>query len=453
MECMVHLESIGTLENTTVNNIPFFALIASGHAPAELATELKIPEERISVVAYPDMSTAAPVATPTPTSEPEIRVETAGANPEPEKEERKAHPVAVVQAAPPAPVKVPAPQQAVAKPELPLAQASDSTLRINVSLLDTLMNLAGEMVLGRNQLLQSITKGDANAIKAAGYRVNTVTSELQEAIMMTRMQPIGTVFNRFTRVVRDMSRDLGKEITLAITGKEVELDKTIIEGLSDPLTHLVRNAVDHGIESQEKRRAAGKSANGAIQLNAFHEAGQVIIEIIDDGGGIDPEKIANSAVTKGLITLEQARSMSDKEKRFLIMMPGFSTAEVITDISGRGVGMDVVKNNIEKLNGVIEIDSEIGKGSIFRIKLPLTLAIIPSLFVEADGQAFAIPQANVIETIRIEASKIRERIERVTASRPCRQQQLNYRPYPNRHPPLQTRHRPAHKGWLLPRNK
>ena len=193
----------------------------------------------------------------------------------------------------------------------------------------------------------------------------------------------------------------------------MELDKTIIEGLSDPLTHLVRNAVDHGIENPAERRRAGKSGGGTVRLHAYHEAGQVIIEISDDGRGINPDKVSRSALAKGLITAEQLRLMSDKDRRFLIMMPGFSTADQITDISGRGVGMDVVKTNIEKLNGLIDIESEDGRGSLFQIKLPLTLAIIPCLFVETCCRRYAIPQVSVVETIRIGEAQIRDRIQRV----------------------------------------
>jgi two-component system, chemotaxis family, sensor kinase CheA len=455
LESMLPLLDVGTLDDEPVDRIPFYALISCARSSVELAAELKVSPERITVVnvaagpgvdspctpsvLYTALSCPLPAADAASCSSAAISAAGPPVMEKPATPEILQASAPVVQAAP-APVvqkaaapvvqkapastgqKTPAslasgssvPQQAAAEFGVAsVVPANDATLRINVSVLDTLMNLAGEMVLGRNQLLQAIARNDAIAIKAAGYRINTVTSELQEAIMLTRMQPIGTIFTRFTRVVRDMARDLGKEIALAINGKEVELDKTIIEGLSDPLTHLVRNAVDHGIESQEKRRAAGKSATGNIQLNAFHEAGMVLIEIRDDGGGIDPEKVARAAVSKGLLTAEQVRSMTDKEKRFLIMMPGFSTAEQVTDISGRGVGMDVVKNNIEKLNGTIEIESELGRGSLFRIKLPLTLAIIPSLFVEAGAQRFAIPQASVVETIRIDAAKVKERIERV----------------------------------------
>ncbi len=432
LESIVPLSGIGTLDDEPVSKIPFYALISSSRTVQELAETLKIAVDKFTVViagASAAMISVQEAGHSVPAVDVPLSIDVARIDSllnqvgEMKKEKQSLQAAkgsdtnlipAPQQSNQPVPLTtVPVTSRAVSKAELPAAPASDSTLRINVAVLDILMNLAGEMVLGRNQLLQAISRSDAHAIKAAGQRINTVTSELQEAIMLTRMQPIGTVFNRFTRVVRDMSRDLGKEINLAINGKEVELDKTIIEGLSDPLTHLVRNAVDHGIEFPEKRRSSGKAATGNLQLNAYHEAGQVIIEIIDDGGGIDPEKVAAAAVSKGLITQEQSRQMSDKEKRFLIMMPGFSTAEKVTDISGRGVGMDVVKSNIEKLNGQIEIESELGKGSIFRIKLPLTLAIIPSLFVEADQQRFAIPQANVVETIRIEAAKIRERIERV----------------------------------------
>jgi two-component system, chemotaxis family, sensor kinase CheA len=275
------------------------------------------------------------------------------------------------------------------------------------------MNLAGELVLGRNQLLQAIVQNEARSINAAGQRINMVTSELQEAIMLTRMQAIGNIFNKFPRVVRDTARNVGKTIDLNIVGKEVEMDKTIIEGLNDPLTHLVRNAVDHGVETPDERVKAGKNPVGCVSMKAYHEAGQVNIEISDDGRGIDPQKIAASAVSKGQITAEQARTMSDQEKMALLFLPGVSTAEKVTEISGRGVGMDVVKTNIDRLGGQVEIESEPGQGSTFRIKLPLTLAIIPCLFVSVSGVRFAIPQANVEELIRITAAQVKERIERV----------------------------------------
>lgn len=288
---------------------------------------------------------------------------------------------------------------------------SDTSLRVNVSLLDTLMNLAGELVLSRNQLLQAISSGDPRAAETSGQRIDLITSELQEAIMLTRMQNIGIVFNKFPRVVRDLAGNLGKDVKLSLKGKEVELDKTIIEAIGDPLTHLVRNSVDHGIELPEDRGKVGKNPTGRIYLKAYHEAGQVNIEISDDGKGLDGRKLAATAVAKGLITEDQARMMSDKEKINLIFMPGFSTAEKVTDVSGRGVGMDVVKTNLDRLGGVIDIDSKLGEGMTIRIKLPLTLAIIPSQIIVAGGDRYAIPQVNLEELLRIPANQVKDRVE------------------------------------------
>ncbi|MCD4741672.1 MAG: chemotaxis protein CheA, partial [Desulfobacteraceae bacterium] len=234
---------------------------------------------------------------------------------------------------------------------------TQTSLRVNLNLLDTLMNLAGELVLSRNQLLQGVNSSNEKATDQSSQRIDMITSELQEAIMKTRMQPIGNIFTKFTRIVRDMSRDLEKSIDLEITGQDVELDKTILESINDPLTHLIRNSVDHGIESPVKREQAGKNATGKIKLKAFHEAGQVNIEISDDGKGLDPERISDIALSKGLVTENQIAEMSDKEKIELIFMAGFSTAQTVTDVSGRGVGMDVVITNIEILGGIVDLDS------------------------------------------------------------------------------------------------
>jgi len=292
-------------------------------------------------------------------------------------------------------------------------QKIDTSIRVTVSLLDQLMNLAGELVLSRNQLLQTITSGDVRNAEAVGQRIDLVTSELQEAIMLTRMQPIGNVFNKFPRVVRDLSKKLGKQIDLTIVGKDVELDKTIIEAINDPLTHLIRNSVDHGIEAPEDRIKKGKDIRGLIVLKAYHAAGQVVIEISDDGKGLDGDMLAEAAVKKGLITADQAKVMSEKERINLILLPGFSTAKKVTDVSGRGVGMDVVKTNLDQLGGSIEIESEVGKGSTISIKLPLTLAIIPCQIVMTGGERYAIPQVNLEELLRIPAAKVKERVERV----------------------------------------
>ncbi|MDY6855634.1 MAG: chemotaxis protein CheW [Thermodesulfobacteriota bacterium] len=288
-----------------------------------------------------------------------------------------------------------------------------TSIRVQLGLLDSLMTLAGELVLSRNQLLQVIGSNDPHDLELIGQKIDLVTSELQEAIMLTRMQPIGNVFNKFPRVVRDMAKGLNKEIELLIDGQEVELDKTIIEAISDPLTHLVRNAVDHGIEMPDERIQAGKDEQGRIAMRAYHEAGQVNIEISDDGRGLDENRLATTAVLKELITEEQARVMSKKEKINLIFTPGFSMADKITDVSGRGVGMDVVKTNLDKLGGVIEIDSEVGEGTTIRIKLPLTLAIIPSQIISVGKERYAIPQVNIDELMRISASKVKDKIEKV----------------------------------------
>ncbi|MEA2040052.1 MAG: chemotaxis protein CheW [Thermodesulfobacteriota bacterium] len=291
--------------------------------------------------------------------------------------------------------------------------APETSLRVKVGLLDSLMNLAGELVLSRNQLVQAISYGDQHATEVVAQKVDLITSELQEAVMFTRMQPIRKVFDKFPRVVRDLAGNLNKNVELTLEGKEVELDKTIIEAINDPLTHLVRNSVDHGIESPDERAKANKDVKGKIILKAYHKGGQVNIEITDDGRGLDPEKLAAAALAKGLINENQARIMPAKEKVNLILLPGFSMAEKVTDVSGRGVGMDVLKTNLDKLGGQIDIDSRPGKGTTIRIKLPLTLAVIPSQIIITEGERYAIPQVNLEELLRIPADEVKDRIERV----------------------------------------
>ncbi|PIE62886.1 MAG: hybrid sensor histidine kinase/response regulator [Desulfobacter postgatei] len=304
----------------------------------------------------------------------------------------------------------------VAKPQekdLAIGGKPQSSLRVNVGLLDTLMNLAGELVLSRNQLLQGVNSSNVKATELSSQRIDMITSELQEAIMRTRMQPIANILNKFTRVVRDLSHQLGKSIELEIEGKDVELDKTILESINDPLTHLVRNSVDHGIETPMERKQMGKNGTGKIILKAFHDAGQVNIVISDDGRGMDPDKISASAISKGLISASRVEEMSDKQKTELIFLPGFSTAKEVTDVSGRGVGMDVVVTNIEALGGIIELDSTPGQGTDIQIKLPLTLAIIPSQITSVGNERYAVPQVNLNELLRIPASQIKEKIEKV----------------------------------------
>lgn len=278
----------------------------------------------------------------------------------------------------------------------------DSVVRVNVGLLDKIMNVVGELVLNRNQILQYANTDDSPELNRLAHQLNAITTELQTDIMTTRMQPVGSVLSKFERVVRDLSRQQDKKIKLHISGKETELDKTLLEAIRDPLTHLIRNSVDHGIENPQKRVANGKSETGTINIKSFHEGGQVTIEISDDGNGIDPDKIKEKAISKGLITAEHANSLSKKQILNLIFTPGFSTAEQITNISGRGVGMDVVKSNIEKIGGSVDITSQLGEGTVFKLRIPLTLAIVPALVVQSSNETYAIPQVNLVELVRIE---------------------------------------------------
>jgi two-component system chemotaxis sensor kinase CheA len=291
--------------------------------------------------------------------------------------------------------------------------ASDTSIRVDVGLLDKLMNLVGELVLARNQILQFAGQSEQAALLTTSQRLNLITTELQEGVMKTRMQPIGSIWQKFPRVVRDLALACGKQVKLEMVGEDTDLDRTIIEAIKDPLTHLVRNSVDHGIELPEARKARGKSAMGKLLLRAFHEGGQVNIEISDDGSGIDPEKIRNKAVARGLITAERAGRMGERESLALIFLPGFSTAEKVTSISGRGVGMDVVKTNVEKIGGTVDVQSKAGGGTTIKIKIPLTLAIIPALIVTSSGERFAIPQVSLLELVRLEGEHARASLERI----------------------------------------
>lgn len=287
-----------------------------------------------------------------------------------------------------------------------LGKQADQTIRVNVKVLDRLMNLAGELVLNRNQLIRSISQhSGTNAFTEIGNDLDRVTTDIQEVVMQTRMQAVGQVFNKFPRIIRDLSSTLGKEINLTIEGAEVEIDKTIVEAIGDPLTHLIRNCCDHAIEVPSVRVENGKPKAGSVQLRAFHQAGKVVIEIEDDGAGMDPEKLKKRAVEKGVLGVEEAKSLSNRDAIHLIFAPGFSTAETISDVSGRGVGMDVVRTNIEKIGGNVEVSSTIKVGSLVRITLPLTLAIVPAMIVEVDGNSYALPQSSIIELIRTDGEK------------------------------------------------
>jgi len=295
-----------------------------------------------------------------------------------------------------------------------VSKAIEQTIRVDVSRLDSLMNLVGELVLSRNRITQLANELEKKfegeflieQLSETTSQIGLITTELQLAVMKTRMVPIGKVFNKFPRMIRDLCRDLNKEIELIITGEDTELDKSVVEEIGDPLVHMLRNAVDHGIEPPEERIKKKKPKKGTVWLNAYHEGNHIVIEVKDDGRGIDPEKIKKKAIEKGIITPEEAKNLNKEEAFGLLFRPGFSTAEKVTGVSGRGVGMDVVKTNIEKLNGIIQIESEINKGSTFKLKLPLTLAIIQALLVEVSGEVFAIPLVSVIETVRINEDEI-----------------------------------------------
>ncbi|HSZ63222.1 MAG TPA: chemotaxis protein CheA [Terriglobales bacterium] len=294
--------------------------------------------------------------------------------------------------------------------------ASGSTIRLDVGLLDHLMNLVGELVLARNQILQFANRTEESTLVAASQQLNLITTELQGGVMKTRMQPIGNIWSKFPRTVRDLALECGKQVRVEMEGQETELDKTLIEAIKDPLTHLVRNSVDHGIETPEVRQAAGKSPEGRLGLRAFHEGGQVNIEISDDGAGLDQERIRNKAVQKGLISADQASRLSDRETVNLVFLPGFSTAEKITNVSGRGVGMDVVKTHIEKIGGTVDLQSKRGEGVLVRMKIPLTLAIIPALIVTSESERYAIPQVSLLELVRLEQRGGHQGIEMIHGS-------------------------------------
>ncbi len=302
-----------------------------------------------------------------------------------------------------------------AKPEEDGAKSSsvaDANIRVGVGLLDKLMDLVGELVLTRNQILQFNTEREDAELNATSQRLNLITSELQEGVMKTRMQPIGMVWNKLPRVVRDMAVLLGKQIRIEMEGTETELDRTIIEAIKDPLVHLVRNSCDHGIEPADVRARLGKPPQGKLTLRAYHEGGQVNIEIGDDGAGIDIARVKQKAIDKGLLRADQAEKLSEREALNLVFQPGFSTAQTITNVSGRGVGLDVVKTHIEKIGGVVDLFSRPGEGAIVKLKIPLTLAIIPGLVVASGGERFVIPQVSLLELIRLEGDS-EKHIERV----------------------------------------
>jgi two-component system chemotaxis sensor kinase CheA len=289
--------------------------------------------------------------------------------------------------------------------------SNDKTLRIDVDVLNRMMNLVGELVLTRNQMLQS-DRTAANFPELA-RRLDSVTADLRETVMQARMQPVGNLFGKFPRMVRDLARTCGREVRIEFTGQETGLDKSLLEAIKDPLTHAVRNAVDHGIEAAADRVLAGKLAEGCVRLRAFHQSGSVVIEVVDDGAGIPLEKVLAKAIERSLVTAEQAAGMSEREALQLIFLPGFSTAAAVTTVSGRGVGMDVVRANVEKVGGSVEVESRRGEGTTLRLRVPLTLAIVPSLVVRSGGQSFALPQSALVELVDIPEREVTRIVQRI----------------------------------------
>lgn len=421
VESRVAFEAVGGLEDFSNSTVPFYALVSTVLEPEMMHSFLELDPEKIialdengKIVGGDDLPVIEIAETPAPVT------------PEPVASTSAPAPAPSPQAAPPAPAKVatPSPTPAPVAKKVPekkaeagkVKKSDGGSLRVNISTLEDLMTLAGELVLTRNQLMQASSEEDVDGMKMASQHVDIVTSQLQETIMQTRMQRISIIFGKFNRIVRDISAQLGKQVELEVEGENVELDKTIIESIGDPLTHIVRNSLDHGLEPPAERRAAGKAETGTLSIKAYHEAGQVVIEIVDDGRGIDPMRVGGIAVEKGVVTEEELGRMSEKEIISLIFKPGFSTAAEVTDISGRGVGMDVVMTNLNNLGGVVDLSSKVGEGTTLKIKLPLTLAIMPSLLVSVAEQTYAIPQVNLVQLARVPVNELESRFQNIGSS-------------------------------------
>jgi two-component system chemotaxis sensor kinase CheA len=369
-------------------------------APAPVST----PTPTVVHAPAPTVVAKAPAVVPTPAA-PQAARPAAPATPvaETASDDERAHDAAPARG----------PGATATTPAAASASAAETSVRVDVALLDKLMNLVGELVLGRNQILQFAGLRDDPAFQNTSQRLNLITTELQENVMKTRMQPIGNALHKFPRLVRDLALLCKKLVRVEIEGENTELDRTLLDAIRDPLTHAVRNSIDHGIELPDVRMSRGKSAEGLLQIRALHQGGQVTIEIIDDGAGINAERVRDKALSRGLITPEQAERMDERDLVNLIFLPGFSTAEQVSNISGRGVGMDVVRTNVERVGGTVDVTSVAGKGATIRIRLPLTLAIIPALLVSEGSEHYAIPQINLVELVRLEGDLARRGIERV----------------------------------------
>jgi two-component system chemotaxis sensor kinase CheA len=365
-------------------------------APA--TTSLMQPDTTLDLTAQMRPLAAPAVPTPTPITLPPPKVS-------PPSPPAESPPAAPVVASPT--VEVTSIEPAEARPH----SAADTTIRVDVNLLDNLMTLMGELVLARNQILQYSTLHDDSDFQGTVQRLNVLTSELQASVMKTRMQPIGNVLSKFPRIVRDLALACGKRVRFEMEGQDTELDKTLLEAIRDPLTHLVRNAVDHGIETPDVRRLRGKSEEGRLRMVAYHEGGKVIVEITDDGGGIDVARVREKAIQNKLVTPEAVSRLSKQELLQLIFLPGFSTAERVTQFSGRGVGMDVVRTNIEKIGGTVDLDSDPEHGTRIRTKIPLTLAIIPALIIVSGTERYAIPQVSLLELVWLDGDQAKKGVE------------------------------------------
>ncbi|HEX5333927.1 MAG TPA: chemotaxis protein CheA [Cellulomonas sp.] len=399
--------------------------------PAQRSASVEPTPAPVVAVAAPEPSTPptppAPVAPedsaePEDVTEPELDDEPE-VEPVPEPVAPKVVPATTVPSAAPvvpspraaAPAAAPAPAAALEEAAAPRTSA-DSSIRVDVGLLDALMRQVGELVLARNQISLLASGADDVELSRSAQRLNLIAGELQEGVMKTRMQPIDHVWSKMPRVVRDLSAQCEREVALEMIGGDTELDRGLLEAVKDPLTHLVRNAVDHGIEPPAERVAAGKPAKGVLTLRAFHEGGQVVVEVADDGRGIDDEKVAAKALQRGLRTADELAAMGPSEIVQLLFLPGFSLADTVTNVSGRGVGMDVVRTKIEAIGGTVDVETAVGEGTAWRLRIPLTLAIMPALTVECAGDLYAVPQVNLLELVALDSQRTDSAIEYVQAA-------------------------------------
>ncbi|WP_066465436.1 chemotaxis protein CheA [Sanguibacter suarezii] len=362
---------------------------AAEAAAADISPADSAPAESVSADAEPDVSPVVVVAAPAPVPAPAPA------------------PAVVPALALPAPAPADVPEASVSR------GTSDSSIRVDVDLLDALMRQVGELVLVRNQIAQLAGSDAEPELTRSSQRLSLIASELQEGVMKTRMQPIDHIWSKMPRIVRDLASSCGREVRLDMVGGDTELDRSLLESVKDPLTHLVRNAIDHGIEGPDDRVTAGKPATGVLTLRAYHAGGQVIVEVRDDGAGINPQRVAAKALERGLKTVEQLEAMATGDLLNLVFLPGFSTAATVTNVSGRGVGMDVVRSNIESIGGAVEVESEVGRGTTWRLRIPLTLAIMPALTVRSGAEIYAIPQVSLQELVALDTQKTQEAIEHI----------------------------------------